>query len=248
MPRKKKEEKYAIDFPFPDRSRDLLFKEDGSDRYTVPELLDFATLGMGNYSKQFVPDVRAFFEKNKYITSSQKWTLENLAAEWTPEWEEVNQKFFLWYDSRPDMQEMYKHAAESAWWFYDRSGNHHNKEEAIKNGWHERPDTWKMFVALSSSHAATRFRELKRDVVFDIGDQVVVRTAFKNSYLYDPCYGKNIPIETERIGMVVEHRDEIYRRSRGGKGSRLINVLWMNIGEQKAVPERILKKHRSPKQ
>ncbi len=43
-------------------------------------------------------------------------------------------------------------------------------------------------------------------------------------------------------------RDEIYRRSRGGKGSRLINVLWMNIGEQKAVPERILKKHRSPKQ
>jgi hypothetical protein len=54
-------------------------------------------------------------------------------------------------------------------------------------------------------------------------------------------------LEEERIGMVVEHKDEISRRSRGGKGSRMINVLWINIGEQKAVPERILKKYREKK-
>jgi hypothetical protein len=54
-------------------------------------------------------------------------------------------------------------------------------------------------------------------------------------------------MSVDRIGMVVEHKEAISSKSRGGKGSRLINVLWMNIGEQKAVPERIIKKHRDKK-
>jgi len=52
----------------------------------------------------------------------------------------------------------------------------------------------------------------------------------------------------ERIGMVVEHKDQISRKSRGGKGSRLINVLWITTGEQVAVPERVLKKYREKPQ
>ncbi len=47
---------------------------------------------------------------------------------------------------------------------------------------------------------------------------------------------------TARIGTVVEHEEALDRKSRGGKGSRLINVLWLNNGETKAVPERVIKK------
>ena len=247
MPRTKKIKQYEMDFKFPNRSRDLLFKPDGSDRYTVPELLSFAAKGNGNYAKDFIPSVKEYYEKNGSITSSQTWTLENLAADWCPEWDDVNQRFFQWYDSRPDMQHMYTTCAKAGWWFYDRDGQHHSQEEAKLRGWVDRPDHWRMFERVANGFEASRFRELNRDVVFDIGDQVVIRSAFKNAYRYDPTYGRGIPMEEERIGMVVEHKDEISRRSRGGKGSRMINVLWINIGEQKAVPERILKKYREKK-
>ena len=90
MPRTKKTKLYEIDLKFPSRSRDFLFKEDGSDRYTIPELLTFAAQSKGAYSDDFVPSVKERFEKENFITSNQKWTLENLAADWCPEWDAFN--------------------------------------------------------------------------------------------------------------------------------------------------------------
>ena len=239
---------FEIDFKFPSRSREFLFNEDGTDKYTIPQLLDFASISKSQYSADFIPSVKERFEREGVITSSQKWTLENLAADWCPEWEAFNTKFFEWYDSRPDMQEMYAACSQHNWWFYDRNGTHFSRDQAEEKGWLARPDNYHMFERIAFGHEGSKYRELKRDVVYDVGDQVVLRTPFKNSYRYDPCYGEALPMDTERIGLVVEHKENINRRSRGGKGSRMINVLWFSIGRQIEVPERVIKKYREKKQ
>lgn len=248
MPRTKKVKPYEIDLVFPTRERDFLFDEQGKEKYTIPQLLEFAAQGKGHYSADFVPSVKTYFETHGAITPSQKWTLENLAADFCPEWEAFNTKFFEWYDSRPDMQEMYTACSQNGWWFYDREGMHHNREQAEAKGWLARPLHWKMFARTAMGHEGSRYRELKRDVVYDVGDQVMLRKPFKGSHNYDPTYGKGLSMDEERVGMVVEHKDAISRKSRGGKGSRLINVLWITTGEQKAVPERIIKKYREKPQ
>jgi hypothetical protein len=248
MPRTKKVKAYEIDLKFPHRTRDFLFKEDGTDRYTIPELLGFAAQSKGHYSDDFVPNVKNTWETTGGISSSQKWTLENLAADWCPEWEAFNTKFFEWYDSRPDMQEMYAACSKKNWWFYDRQGNHHNVDQAAEKGWLTRPENFHMFERVANGHEGSKYRELKRDVVYDVGDQVMLRRPFVGSYTYDPCYGKGLSYVEARVGMVVEHKDAISRRSRGGKGSRMINVLWITTGEQVQVPERVIKKYREKPQ
>lgn len=245
MARPKRQKAFEIDFPFPKRERDIIFKEDGSSRYTIPQLIAFAANG-NDYSKEFSKSVGEYYQTHgNTITSSQQWTLENLACRHSPEWDEMNKKFFEWYDSRPDMQKMYEAASPNQWWFYDRNGQHHNKNEAEANGWLTRPDNWQMFERTAYSHEGSKYRELNRDIVYDIGDQVVLRKPFVGSYRYDPCYGDSSLYGIDRVGMVVEHKDDITRRSRGGKGSRLINVLWMQKGEQSQIPERCIKKYRS---
>jgi len=238
---------YEIDLSFPNRTREFLFNDDGTEKYTVMQLLDMAARGGGQYSKEFVPDVKERYLRDSFISSNQKWTLENLAADWSPEWDAFNDKFFVWYDSRPDMIDMYQHCAKSQWWFYDRDGAHHSREDAEKLGWVDRPLNWRMFQSIANGWEASKYRELHREVIYDVGDQVMLREPFKGSYRYDPCYGKGLATNDDRIGMVVEHKDEINNRSRGGKGSRMINVLWITTGEQKAVPERIIKKYREKK-
>ena len=101
-----------------------------------------------------------------------------------------------------------------------------------------------MFERVAMGHEGSKYRELHRDVVYDVGDQVMLRRPFVGSYSHDPTYGKGLPHDQDRVGMVVEHKEQISRKSRGGKGSRLINVLWITTGEQVAVPERIIKKYR----
>lgn len=232
---------YEIDFKFPERNREFLFAEDGSSRYTIPQLLDYAASRGDEYALNFTANVRAKFERDGFITDSQKWTLENMAAAFTPEWDAFNAKFFTWYDSRPEMQEVYKATTENSWWFYDRGGQHHNSEHARNMGWMDRPDNWAMFQTHAYGHAGSKYRELKREVVYDVGDMVQLRTPMVGSWRYDPLY-QGGDRTSPRIGTVMEHTEEISNKSRGGKGSRLINVLWLSNGQRSAVPERVLKK------
>lgn len=245
MPRTRKAaDPYEIDLKFPERTREFLFAEDGSERYTVPQLLDFAALRGDDYANDFTANVRMKFNKDGFITDSQKWTLENMASSFCPEWDAFNAKFFTWYDSRPEMQEMYRAVTQDSWWFYDRGGRHHSSEHARAAGWMDRPDNWQMFQSHAYGHAGSKYRELKREVVYDVGDQVMLRTPMVGSWRYDPMYSSD-DRTTPRIGMVLEHREEISNKSRGGKGSRMINILWISTGQQNKVPERVLKKYRN---
>jgi hypothetical protein len=250
MPRTKKDAPaFEIDFKFPQRSREFLFREDGTDKYDVPTLLQYASNSQKEYTVNFVANVKEQYNRHGVITNNQKWTLENLAAEYVPEWDEINAKFFEWYDARPDMQELYQFSTKNQYWFYDRDGMHHSNDVAASKGWVERPISWRMFQSVANSWEAVRYRELKRDVVYDIGDMVQLRQPFVNNWRYDPMhsYGTTPPATTARIGTVVELKEELHRKSRGGKGSRLINVLWLSTGNQTAVPERALKKMPKPK-
>lgn len=240
---KKAMDKYHIDFKFPERTRDLLLNEEGKYRYTIPEMIEYASQRNDSYAKDFCPSVKAYFEKNGELSSNQLWTLGNIAVYYTPAYLEVQNKFFEWYDSREDIRELYTNIANISYWFYDKQGQHMTNETAKSAGYMDRPDSWYMFDRIINSWEGNRYRELNRDVVYDVGDLVVVRKPFVGNYLHDPCYGK-VDTDTERVGTVAQHTENLYRRSRGGKGSRMINVIWINTGETKAVPERILKKHK----
>lgn len=250
MARPKKKVEFEIDFKFPMRPRELLYKEDGTEKYDLPTIFSFfdAHPNASEYTRDFVESVKTYFTKNGQLSSNQHWTLYNMAGDICPDWDDLNARFFVWYDSRADMQAMYKDCAPHIWWFYDRYGQHHNPEHAVAQGWTDRPADWKMFKAVADSGEAHRYRELKREIIYDISDQVMLRDPFKGSYRYDPCYNKGLTSSEDRIGMVVEHKEEITRRSRGGKGSRLINVLWLQTGDTIAVPERTIKKYRAPKE
>ena len=246
MPRMKKVDPYEIDFKFPYNSRELINNPDGTCKYDIPQLLAFAANAKTDYALSFVPSVQEQYAKQGALSPNQLYTLQNIADDYSPEWDDLNNKFFEWYDNRPGQQEMYKTCSVNSWWFYDRDGIHHSQEDARKLGWLERPAHWRMFQSIANSWEGSKFRELHRDVVYDIGDQVILRTPFIGSYRYDPAYGK-ADASVERLGMVVQHTEQISRKSRGGKGSRMINVLWISTGEQKPVPERMIKKFREKK-
>lgn len=250
MPRASKSKEFEIDFKFPHRERDILLKDDGTDKYDNATLLSFIAnaTDVTEYARDFQENVSRQIANGKEITSNQEWTLRNLAIPHTPAFKELDDKFFAWYDSRPDMAQMYESVSQNIWWMYDRNGNHHSQEVCRNKGWDKRPESWKMFYNAAFSGEGARYRELHREVVYDIGDQVVLRERFKNSWRHDPCYSLGLPNETDRVGMVIEHVEQISRRSRGGKGTRLINVLWLNTGEKKPIAENKIKKYRAPKE
>ena len=245
---KKGSERYEIDFKFPHRDRELLFKEDGSRRYTEQEMLTFAAKSTDTYTIDFVNNLSNRLNVDKIpLTPNQIWTLENKAARFCPESDTLNADFFSWYDSREDIREMYQKVASETSWLYNSDGNYVSKEDPGYEGMVKRPETYRMFQSVMNSWHGTQFRELNRDVVYDVGDMVMLRTPFVGNWNYDPAYGESLG-DAARIGTVLEHKEKLNRRSRGGRGSRMINVLWLFNGKQVEVPERVIKKHRAPKE
>lgn len=242
---KKEAERYIIDFKMPYRDRELLYREDGTEKYTDLELINFTLNHQNENSKAFAESLKDYYGKNGCLSDNQRWSLYNTAADACPEFDELNGRFFVWYDSRPDMQEMYQACTKQLYWFYDRWGQHHSSDQAREKGWHDRPETWQMFRSVANGNEATKFRELNREVKYDIGDMVQLRKPFVRSWRHDPCYDTDSAVM--RVGTVVEHKEQIDYRSRGGLGSRMINVLWLTTGETKAVPERVIKKMPRPK-
>lgn len=238
---KKPAEKYTMDFKLPNRSRALLFNDDGSERYTTAQLLQFAAKNPSNYAKEFVPSVEKYFSEQGVISPQQDYTLQNLASDHCPEWDRLNKEFLAWYATRPDIQEVYSHAApDQYWWPSDEGDGYISSDEAKAKGWHDTPPNWNVFSRVWYGWQAAKYRELNREIIYDIGDMVQLRTPHVGSWRHDPIYAQDKAVA--RIGTVVEHDANIDRKSRGGKGSRLINVLWLNSGEAKAVPERVIKK------
>jgi hypothetical protein len=247
MARQKKVKPYEIDFKFPRRDIQLIEDGNGGWKYTPDELLAFyyaANPDTENGNWSFANSVTEHKKEKGAFSPSQEQSIRWRFSRYSPAAKEFNDKFFSWYDSRPDMQEAYVETAKEAYWFYDYDGQYKNQEAAEAAGWLNRPLNWSMFSGTMSSRNGRKFLEMKREVVYDVGDMVQLRKPYEGRYQHDPLYSSadKDARSRPRIGTILNHQDNIDYRSRGGKGSRLLNVLWLCNGEQRQIPERTIKK------
>lgn len=234
---------YEVDFKFPHHPEELVRDGEGKPLMSDDAMLTLLAIREDSYSVSFRDSVSQFKQTHGNITDSQRNTLLSLIAGISPQSNELDTKFFAWYDSREDIKEMYKAVASKTWYMYDRNGQYMNGHRAKDNGYYDRPEGWRMFSLMLHQRPIREWIELHRPLVYDIGDMVVLRDKFVGMWRKDPCYSK-VDNTLTRIGTVVEFKDSVHHRSRAGKGSRLVNVLWVNTGETVAVAENTIKRHK----
>ena len=173
--------------------------------------------------------------------------------------EVFNTKFVEWYDGNTVAQELYKHVAKKAWSFrdkYDKYVNcnynsYYGQKPAIKaeaeqvEKYRDHPCNVLNFAQVASSQEGRQYAETNREQKYAEGDIVVLRAPFVGNHRYDPHWrNSEMKAEDLRYGTVMlADTSKFNYRSRGGKGSRLINVMWMGTEsvETVEVPERCLK-------
>jgi len=172
---------------------------------------------------------------------------------------EHHAKFVEWYDANPVAQEVYTHCAKSAYSFRDTNNKYVNGHrysyggidtvekdiEKLREAYRAHPLNAFNFEVHAYSQEGRQYAESHREQKFQEGDIVVLRAPFVGNHRYDPHY-RNAEMKPEdlRYGTVMlADTDKFNYRSRGGKGSRLINVMWMGTedAETVALPERCLK-------
>lgn len=183
------------------------------------------------------------------------------------EFDKVNEEFLKEYDEREDLQEFYKRFYSHTRYIDDRWGNSWNtsgysppdeqeKVKQFRDKYAERPLDFTMFEVVAGQHEAARWREVNRETPFQPGDLVRLRDPYVGHDDYDPLYVSRYDIlhngkqptpdkETPRIGTVMKVTEET-RRYRAGKGSKLIEVLWLGKEETVYVQERIIKWEERP--
>lgn len=238
-------EKYEFDFPHFDT--DTLY-----DKYTQKELATFGDAYLQKYPNGnetgTVKDLTrcAHFESN--FTDRQANYLVRLVKEFTPIFQKYEADFHAWYNSRPDIQEIYKWAwTTNTSYFYvihpDLAQWVYKGDTDWKPEWEQAPATSTMFWRVCGDWNVRKFIAVNRETPYSEGDLVLLRSPFVGNWDYDPLWEReNMPDKTvPRIGTILEMTSEIHRNSRAGKGSRAVNVLWNGTTEAKLVPERVLK-------
>ena len=240
-------EKYEFDFKPFNVTTDLKHY-DKAATIKAAEAFIAAKVGRANYIAT-VSDIVNQNTTKGFITDSQQNYLLRLIHDTLPEYKTYEQKFIEWYDVREDIQEVYKYSMSSPSYVYVI---HPVTNEYVSKGaegwdtsWESRPADARMFWKMTNDWNVRKFMAVNRDTPFEEGDLVVLRKGNVGNWRYDPYYdGSNTPDKTtDRIGTVMQMTNEVHRRSRAGKGSRQINVLWIGSSEIKGVPERILKLH-----
>lgn len=173
--------------------------------------------------------------------------------------EAFHTKFVAWYDGNTVAQELYKHIAKKAWSFRDNCDRYVNcnynryygqgtEAEAAKEAaekYRDHPLNAFNFALLAYSQEGRQYAEINREQKYAEGDIVVLRAPFVGNHRYDPHWrNSEMKAEDLRYGTVMlADTSKFNYRSRGGKGSRLINVMWMGTEsvETVEVPERCLK-------
>lgn len=208
-----------------------------------------ANAGKPNYINT-VSEIVTYYKTKGSISDSQQNYVLRLIHETLPEYLDYEKKFIEWYDAREDIQEVYKFAMNGngnyVYVISPTTGDYVSKgSDAWDTAWETRPANARMFWKMTNDWNVRKFMAVNRETPFEEGDLVVLRKGNVGNWRYDPYYdGSATPDKTtDRIGTVMQMTNDVHRRSRAGKGSRLINVLWIGQSEIKGVPERILKLH-----
>lgn len=185
-----------------------------------------------------------YYSKNT-LSQPQTHYLLRMCKQNTPEYAEHKENFFAWYNNRPDMAELYRYGMSKAWYIPADGHWVYKGGEGWNTAWESAPANAEMFFRAATDYAGREFRELRRPTVYNEGDLVVLRAPFVGSWQHDPYYeGSKTPDATNlRIGTVMAHTEKFGHRSRAGKGSRQISVLWIGSAEPKLIPERMIKSH-----
>lgn len=191
--------------------------------------------------------VQQYASKGK-LSDGQVNYLASLVKFHAPEYKQYNEEMLAWYDSRPDIQEVYHYAMSQSYVYvvHPVSGQYVSEGgEGWDASWKTRPANANMFWRAVNDWNVKRFRVIKADSSFEEGDLVELRKPHIGDWRYDPFYdGSKTPPPTDiRLGTVMQMTEEVHNRSRAGKGSRLVNVLFLGKSEVTGVPERLIKLH-----
>ena len=271
MAKQKKIVPYVLNTKIPDEGWRLLWQE--RNNYSLDDLLAWASVNQTEEQKAYY--------KNK--------TLEHdgiLQSEWRNNngwggpaysvvasmcrhayinsryFKEVNDAFLAEYDSRADLQELYKTFLTKCHWMYDAAGHcwsrssYHGDEAGVKffEEYSQRPKDYRCYSSVTETWEAKSYVETKRETPFQPGDLVRLRDPYVNHCDHDPLFvsryvtmrsGETTPDRsTVRIGTVMKVTNDVPWRA--SRGSKQIEVLWFGKEESTLVPEKILKWEERP--
>ena len=179
----------------------------------------------------------------------------------SPHFKNVNDAFLAEYDSREDMQEIYKMFFAELQYTYDASGKCYsrksynpesegNKADAnFFETYAERPKDYRVWECVVGHWNAKSYIEKNRETPFEEGDLVRLRDPYVSHPDHDPLWisryeqardGKTIPDRSNaRIGTVMKVTNNVPWRA--SKGSKEIEILWFGKESTVNVPEKVLK-------
>lgn len=174
----------------------------------------------------------------------------------TPQFQQINDQFLAEYDSREDLQEIYKACVNKAW-VYDLEDQCVDIDSEAGKQYAERPQSYYMFDS-AVRHRGRSMIELARETPYVEGDLVVLRDTAINSDA-DPLRvnrwtagyvpGMMTPDKgTKRIGTVISVTGELSQSWRPVKGSKVMKIMWMGMDTDKIVDveERYVKFYQRP--
>ena len=256
MPREKKIVKYAAQTKMPavrHEWRVLDRKEEYNNLDHVMSLLEVASQRSGD--TWLLSTFRERISVGYYTQSDWKKTagsynvkrLYNRIWPHTPEYKAINDAFLAEYDSREDLQELYREHCGDRYFLYDEWGNPYDKNAAEGKGYNLRPSCYMMYQAVIVGTEAGSKMELARPTPYQEGDIVTLRKQAVGRRYVDPLFqwGATPDASEQRIGTVMLVKDST-KSWRGGKGSKAISVLWFGKEEATDIEERHLKWHERP--
>ena len=271
MPRQKKIQQYVLNIKLPASGRETALIENKPDYQDFFHCYSLYKTVKEQHSNNYRGDY--FSGWNEKFTTGEcdpsnwkelcgKYTVRNLHNNIfpvTPEFSELNKQFFDEYDSRADLQELYKEVSNEGYYFYDRFGNYFTKDSEDGKKFIERPDNFMMYRdVIKGSATAGKKMELARETPYQEGDLVLLRDPFIGDRRRDPLYsnewddvtGQRIPTpgpEVQRIGTVIAVTDRV-DRYRTTKGSKIIQLIWNCKAEPTLsnVEEKYIKWHMRP--
>jgi hypothetical protein len=174
----------------------------------------------------------------------------------TPEFKTINDAFMTEYDSRDDLQEIYKQSYGEVWAVYDMADKRIEKHAATALGYDRRPESFLMWNhVVGRSWNSIKQIELARETPYQEGDLVLLRKPYVNTKA-DPLYverwsndyrdGKRTPDDSIlRIGTIIGITDRVANRTHG-RGSKVIQLQWIGQEDVTDVAEKYIKWHERP--
>lgn len=269
MAKAKKIAKYVPTTKLPSSGREWKLL-DGLDGYSDFNIVinKYDTLvrpGLDSWQAKYYDIYKEKFASGEWVLADWKTVMGEyryhalLQAIWphTEEYKMLNDLFMKEFDSRDDLQEIYKEAASTNYYFYDSNGRHHSQNEAKQRGWDTRPNNYQMFRdVMNRSTEAMKKVELARETPYLEGDLVLLRTPFVGHRDVDPLWvnpyseearaGAGTPdASTPRVATVIGVTERV-GNWRGSKGSKVIQLVWLGSEDMVDVEEKYIKWHERP--